>query len=99
MKLLSRTIIVLVVFSLATASSAMELSAPEGKTLTISGSAGLPGVMMRGFPGDPVITAPPLSTAGAAPLHPRGKVTSLNRPAESIVKSLPIRPIRTTRRA
>lgn len=54
MKLLNRTIIVLAVFSLATTSSAMELSAPEGKTITISGSAGLPGVMMHGLPGNPV---------------------------------------------
>ncbi|MBN2592994.1 MAG: hypothetical protein JXA81_05750 [Sedimentisphaerales bacterium] len=52
---LTRIIIILIVFSLTTASSAM-LQDPEAKvqTFTISGNAGLPGVTMMGLPGDPV---------------------------------------------
>ncbi len=56
MRHLTRIIIVLVVLSSATASPAMLQSNPEGKvqTFTISGNTGLPGVIMKGIPGDPV---------------------------------------------
>ena len=56
MKTLIRTIIALVVFCLATASSGMLQTSPEGKiqTFTISGNAGVGGVVMRGLPGDPI---------------------------------------------
>jgi hypothetical protein len=55
MRYLNRTIIVLVVFCLATTTSAM-LQSPEGKiqTFTISGNTGISGVAMIGLPGDPV---------------------------------------------
>jgi hypothetical protein len=54
MKLLTRTIIVLCVGSLTAAIpvSAM-MAASKDKTLTISGSVGLPGVQMTGLPGNP----------------------------------------------
>jgi hypothetical protein len=53
MRRFTRTIIVLVVFCLATASPGM-LQSPEGKiqTFTISGNAGTSGVTMTGLPGD-----------------------------------------------
>ena len=56
MRYLTRTIIVLVAFSLATASPTPAQTNPEGKirTFTISGKAGVGGVMMMGLPGDPV---------------------------------------------
>jgi len=57
MKLLTRTIIVLCVGNLTAAIpvSAM-MAASKDKTLTISGSVGLPGVTMTGLPGDPTST-------------------------------------------
>lgn len=56
MRYLTQTIIVLVVFSLATASPAPAQTSSEGKirTFTISGKAVVPGVTMNGLPGDPV---------------------------------------------
>jgi len=56
MRYLNRTIILLIVFSLAAAISAMAQTSPEGKkqTFTISGRATLPGVMMEGLPDNPV---------------------------------------------
>jgi hypothetical protein len=56
MKSLTRKITVLIVLSLATLSPAPAQTSPEGKirTFTISGDAGLPGVMMKGLPGNPV---------------------------------------------
>jgi len=51
MKFLTRTMTLLVVINLITGGLA---PAQEGKTYTISGSAGLPGVMMKGLPGNPV---------------------------------------------
>jgi len=55
MRHLTRTIIVLIVLSLATTSPAM-LQSPEGKvqTFTIFGKVGMGGVIMKGLPGDPV---------------------------------------------
>jgi hypothetical protein len=52
MKFLARTIVVLCIVNLTAAipASAM-MAASEAKTFTISGSAGLPGVRMRGLPG------------------------------------------------
>jgi hypothetical protein len=56
MKTLIRTIIALIVLSPAALSPAMVQSGPGGKiqTFTISGNAGVAGVLMRGLPGDPV---------------------------------------------
>lgn len=56
MRYLTRTIIVLAVLSLATASPAMLQTSPEGKikTFTISGNAGVGGVTMMGLPGNTV---------------------------------------------
>jgi hypothetical protein len=56
MRYLTRTIIMLVVFSMAMGNHAPAQTTPEGKiqTFTISGNAGLPGVMMKGLPGSPV---------------------------------------------
>ena len=56
MRYLTQTIIVLCIFSLATASPAMLQTSPEGKirTFIISGKVGMGGVTMNGLPGDPV---------------------------------------------
>ncbi len=56
MRYLNRTIILLVVFSLATASPAPAQTNPEGKirTFTISGKVGLSRVTIMGLPGEPV---------------------------------------------
>ena len=56
MRYLTRTIIMLVVFSLAMGGLALAQNSGGEKTAiyTISGSTGLPGVVMRGLPGDPV---------------------------------------------
>jgi len=56
MKSLTRTIIVLVVFSLTMGNLALAEKESEGKlsTYTISGSVGLSGVEMQGLPGNPV---------------------------------------------
>jgi len=56
MRYLNRTIIVLVVLSLATANPAPAQTNPEGKTqtFTISGNTGVFDVTMTGLPGDPV---------------------------------------------
>ena len=56
MRFLTRTMILIVVFSLVTISPAMDQARPEGKiqTFTISGNAGVPGVTMKGLPVEPV---------------------------------------------
>jgi hypothetical protein len=56
MRYLNRTIILLIVFSLAAGISAPAQTNPEGKIIkfTISGNARVAGVEMRGLPGDPV---------------------------------------------
>ena len=56
MRYLNRTIIVLVVFSLATVSLAPAQTSPEAqkRTFTISGRVGIGGVTMEGLPGDSV---------------------------------------------
>ena len=56
MRYFTRTIIVLVVFSLATVSLAPAQTSPEAqkRTFTISGRVGIGGVTMEGLPGDPV---------------------------------------------
>jgi hypothetical protein len=56
MRYLTRTIIMLVVFSMAMGNPAPAQTRPEGKiqTFTISGNSGLTGVKMIGLPGDPV---------------------------------------------
>ena len=56
MRYLTRTIFVLVVLSLATASPALAQTRSEGKiqTFTISGNVGMGSVTMMGLPGDPV---------------------------------------------
>jgi len=52
MKFLTRTIILLAVFNLANGTLAVAQTPPQQKTLTISGSVGLPGVRMIGLPGN-----------------------------------------------
>jgi len=56
MRYLTRTIIVLVVFSLAAAIPAQAQTSPEAqkRTFTISGRVGMGGVTMQGLPGNPV---------------------------------------------
>jgi len=54
MKCLTRTITVLVVFVLTMGGLALAQNAPEGETFTISGSADLAGVMLKGLPGNPL---------------------------------------------
>jgi hypothetical protein len=56
MRYLTRTVIMLVVLSLATANPTSAQTNPEGKTqtFTFSGNASLPGVTMNGLPGNPV---------------------------------------------
>lgn len=56
MRYLNRTIIVLAVLSPAILSPAMEQARPESgmPTVTISGSVGVPGVVMQGLPGNPI---------------------------------------------
>jgi len=56
MRYLTQTIIVLCIFSLATANPGLLQTSPEEKiqTFTITGKVGIPGVMMQGLPGNPV---------------------------------------------
>ncbi len=55
MKFLARTIIVLCIINLTAAGSASAMmTASKDKTLTVSGSTGVPGVRMKGLPGDVV---------------------------------------------
>jgi len=55
MKSLTRTIVVFAILSLAMGTFALaEKASPEARTVTISGSVGLSGVMLRGLPGNPV---------------------------------------------
>ncbi len=56
MKSLARTMILLVVLNLAMGgfTFAQGAGAQKGTTYTISGSVGVPGVVMRGLPGDPI---------------------------------------------
>jgi len=56
MRYLTRTIIVLVIFNLATVNPAPAQTSPEvqKRTFTISGRVGMGGVTMMGLPGDPV---------------------------------------------
>jgi len=77
MKLLTRTIIVLCVGNLTAAIpvSAM-MAASKDKTLTISGSVGLPGVTMTGLPGDPT-SGPDGSYSATVPSGFSGKVTPI----------------------
>ena len=52
MKFLTRTITLLVVFNVVTGTIAVAQTRPRQKTLTISGSTGIAGVMMTGLPGN-----------------------------------------------
>ena len=74
MKFLTRTIIVLAVFNLATGTLALAQDPPEQETLTISGSAGIAGVAMLGLPGN-LVTATDGSYSATVDYGWAGKVT------------------------
>ncbi len=56
MKLVTRTMIVMVILGLTMQGSGFAQDATEEKTCTISGRVGLPGVMMQGLPGGPIVS-------------------------------------------